>query len=41
MGYKSDNMIENLGSMVVYLVGFFALVLIALLLKFFKNKFET
>jgi cell shape-determining protein MreD len=27
--------------MVVYLVGFFVLVLIALLLKFFKENFET
>jgi len=41
MGYQSDNIIKNLGSMVVYLVGFFALVLIALLLKMFKDKFET
>jgi hypothetical protein len=41
MGYESDNFIKNLGSMIVYLAGFFTLVLIALLLRFFKDKFET
>jgi hypothetical protein len=41
MGYETDNIIKNLGSMVVYLVGFFVLVMIALILRSFKEKFET
>jgi hypothetical protein len=41
MGYETDNIIKNLGSMVVYLVGFFVLVMLALILRSFKEKFET
>lgn len=41
MGYQTNNIIKNLGSMVVYLIGFFALVLIALFLKLLKDRFET
>lgn len=40
MGYQSNNIIKNLGSMVVYLVGFFVLVVIALLLKLLKDRFD-
>ena len=41
MGYQTNNIIKNLGSMFVYLIGFFALVLIALFLKLLKDRFET
>jgi hypothetical protein len=41
MGYESDNIIKNMGSMVVYLIGFFVLVLIAVILSLMKNRFET
>ena len=41
MGYESDNIIKNLGSMVAYLVGFFALVILSLILRLLKNKFES
>jgi hypothetical protein len=40
MGYESHNIIKNLGSMVVYLVAFFALVIIALILRLMKDRVE-
>ena len=39
MGYKSDNIFENLGSMVMYLVGFVFLVLFVLLIRYLKNRY--
>ena len=40
MGYESKNIIKNLGSMAIYLAGFFALVAFALILRFLKNSFK-
>ena len=37
MGYESKNIIDNLGSMIVYLAAFFALAIIALALRLLKN----
>jgi hypothetical protein len=39
MGYKSDNIFENLGSMVMYLLGFVVLVLFVLLIRYLKNRY--
>jgi hypothetical protein len=39
MGYKSDNIFENLGSMVMYLFGFVLLVLFVVLIRYLKNKY--
>jgi hypothetical protein len=39
MGYKSDNIFENLGSMVMYLLGFVLLVLFVLLIRYLKNRY--
>jgi hypothetical protein len=39
MGYSTDNIFENLGSMVLYLVGFVLLVLFALLIRFLKDRY--
>jgi hypothetical protein len=39
-GYRSESSVENIGSMFVYLGGFFGLVVLALLLRFLKNKYE-
>jgi len=41
MGYETDNIIKNMGSMFIYLIGFFVLVFIALLLKLLKDRFDT
>jgi len=40
MGYESSNIIDNMGSMILYLIGFFALVAFALLIRFLKNKYQ-
>lgn len=39
MGYQSDNIIDNMGSMILYLVGFVMLVAFALSIRFLKNKY--
>ena len=41
MGFETDDIFDNLGSMLFYVFGFFALVAFALILKFFKNKYKT
>lgn len=41
MGYETDDIFDNLGSMLFYIFGFFGLVALALLLKFFKDKSKT
>ena len=41
MGYETDDIFDNLGSMLFYVFGFFGLVAFALVLKFFKNKYKT
>ena len=38
MGYETDDIFDNLGSMLFYVFGFFGLVLFALLLKLFREK---
>ena len=38
MGYVTKNIIENLGSMFIYLVGYFALAIFTLILKVFKGS---
>ncbi len=40
MGYESDNIIENLGSMLIYVVGFFVLVAFALAIKYLKDRYK-
>ncbi len=40
MGYQSDNIFENLGSMVMYIIGFVLLVLFALLIRYLKDRYE-
>ncbi len=40
MGYQSDNIFENLGSMVMYIIGFVFLVLFALLIRYLKDRYE-
>jgi len=39
MGYSTENIFDNLGSMVLYLVGFVLLVLLALLIRFLKDRY--
>jgi|LauGreDrversion4_2_1035121.scaffolds.fasta_scaffold42063_3 hypothetical protein len=41
MGYETDDIFDNLGSMLFYVFGFFGLVLFALLLKLFREKSKT
>ena len=38
MGYETDALFDNLGSMVYYIFGFFGLVCFVLILKYFKEK---
>ena len=38
MGYLNDDIFSNLGSMLYYVFGFFGLVGLALVLKYFKDK---
>jgi hypothetical protein len=40
MGYESENIIKNLGSMFMYLGGFLGLVVFVFLIRFLKNKYE-
>jgi|LauGreDrversion4_2_1035121.scaffolds.fasta_scaffold60629_1 hypothetical protein len=38
MGYESENIIKNLGSMILYLVGFVSLAIFTIALKLIKDK---
>ena len=38
MGIEKYNVVQNLGSALYYIIGFFALVMIALILKLLKNR---
>jgi hypothetical protein len=40
MGYESESIVENLGSMFMYLGGFICLVAFVLLIRFLKNKYQ-
>lgn len=40
MGYSSNNIVDNLGSMMLYLVGFVALVLFVLMIRCLKNRYQ-
>ena len=40
MGYSSTSIIENLGSMFLYLMGFLCLVVFVLLIRFLKNRYK-
>jgi len=41
MGYDTDDIFENLGSMLFYVFGFFGLVVLALILRILRTKFKT
>jgi hypothetical protein len=40
MGYSSDSIIDNIGSMLVYLFGYFPFVGVTILIGLAKNKFK-
>ena len=40
MGYERLNMLSNLGSLVIYLLGYFILCAVTLVLKIFESKSE-
>ena len=40
MGYESESIVDNLGSMFMYLGGFIGLIAFVLLIRFLKNKYE-
>jgi hypothetical protein len=40
MGYGTDNIIENLGSMFFYLIGFFVLAAFVLVIRLLRNKYQ-
>jgi hypothetical protein len=40
MGYDTDDIFDNLGSMLFYVFGFFGLVAVALILRYFKDKYK-
>lgn len=39
MGFESESIVENLGSMFMYLAGFVGLVAFVFLIRFIKNKY--
>jgi hypothetical protein len=41
MGIEKYNVVQNLGSALYYIIGFFALVMIALILKLLKNRYKV
>jgi hypothetical protein len=40
MGYESESSIENLGSLFIYLVGFFSLAILIVPIRFLKNRYQ-
>ena len=40
MGYKSPNIVDNMGSMLVYFSVIFLTIMIAVAMKYFKTKYE-
>jgi hypothetical protein len=40
MGYESESIVDNLGSMFMYLGGLIGLIAFVLLIRFLKNKYE-
>jgi hypothetical protein len=40
MGFESESIVENLGSMFMYLAGFVFLVAVVFLIRFLKNRYQ-